>query len=370
MIASTRHPQAADPDVRVALTAFGRLWAAGVPVDWARLNGVRRRRRLPLPTYPFEHQRHWIEPGKPLFVEGAAGANGTTTGADATPGLTRLPDVDDWFSRPVWREAPLTAGAAAGAEPLRWLVFAAPDALGEATVARLRATGQDVVRVLPGPEYVRAGDGEYRLEPGTAAGYLDLLSDLAGGLGAPARPAPLVGRPGHGAAGLEGLPATEDRGFYSLLWLAQALGAGDLAAGLHIGAVTDGLQPAGGAAVVRPERAVALGPVKVIPREYPGITCQSVDVAPLAGLPAGDDRLDRIVRQIVAEVAAAPAEAARRPTAATPAWSSATSAPSWPLKGRPAPARTATACASAGSTSSPAASAGSVWCRPSTWPAR
>jgi acyl transferase domain-containing protein/thioesterase domain-containing protein len=309
VIASTRHPQAADPDVRVVLTAFGRLWAAGVPVAWALLNGERRRRRLPLPTYPFEHQRHWIEPGKAHFVADAAGANGPAGAAApaAEPGLTRLPDVDDWFSRPVWREAPL-AGATGG--PLRWLVFAAPDALGEAAVARLRATGQDVVRVLPGPDFVRAAAGEYRLNPGAAAGYRELLSDLTAAGWSPQRVLHLWSANPESAAGLEGLPATEDRGFYSLLWLAQALGAEDVPGGLHIGAVTDGLQPAGGAAVTRPERAVALGPVKVIPREYPGVTCQSVDVAPLAGLAAGDDRLDRIVRQIVAEVAAAPADAA------------------------------------------------------------
>src|SRR5215472_8458025 len=40
---------------------LGKLWAAGVGVDWKRYYGEERRRRIPLPTYPFQRQRHWIE---------------------------------------------------------------------------------------------------------------------------------------------------------------------------------------------------------------------------------------------------------------------------------------------------------------------
>jgi acyl carrier protein len=34
---------------------------AGVPVDWSRLHGDEHRRRVPLPTYPFERKRFWID---------------------------------------------------------------------------------------------------------------------------------------------------------------------------------------------------------------------------------------------------------------------------------------------------------------------
>ena len=42
--------------------ALGRLWIAGANVDWATWHRGARRLRVPLPTYPFERQRHWIEP--------------------------------------------------------------------------------------------------------------------------------------------------------------------------------------------------------------------------------------------------------------------------------------------------------------------
>lgn len=49
------------------MITLGRLWIEGVPVNWAALHRGEKRRRVPLPTYPFERQRYWIE-GKKLGV--------------------------------------------------------------------------------------------------------------------------------------------------------------------------------------------------------------------------------------------------------------------------------------------------------------
>jgi len=43
------------------LEALGRLWILGASVDWHGFNSRQRRRRVPLPTYPFERQRYWLE---------------------------------------------------------------------------------------------------------------------------------------------------------------------------------------------------------------------------------------------------------------------------------------------------------------------
>lgn len=39
---------------------IARLWAQGANIDWMRLYGNSRAEKLPLPTYPFTGQRHWI----------------------------------------------------------------------------------------------------------------------------------------------------------------------------------------------------------------------------------------------------------------------------------------------------------------------
>jgi polyketide synthase PksJ len=46
-------------------------WLAGEDVDWSALHAGAGRRRVPLPTYPFEKQRYWVEatgPDIPRFT--------------------------------------------------------------------------------------------------------------------------------------------------------------------------------------------------------------------------------------------------------------------------------------------------------------
>jgi amino acid adenylation domain-containing protein len=65
-----RHPPMASlPDAedkagtqKQLLESLGRLWLAGVPIDWESFQTGRKRRRIALPTYPFERKRYWVEP--------------------------------------------------------------------------------------------------------------------------------------------------------------------------------------------------------------------------------------------------------------------------------------------------------------------
>jgi len=58
-------PEGGDPDDEPAsvLLALGSLWMNGARVDWSALHEGETRRRVPLPTYPFQRKRFWIEPG-------------------------------------------------------------------------------------------------------------------------------------------------------------------------------------------------------------------------------------------------------------------------------------------------------------------
>lgn len=47
------------------LATLKELWLSGAAVDWPGYYRNERRRRIPLPTYPFQRQRYWIEPRKP-----------------------------------------------------------------------------------------------------------------------------------------------------------------------------------------------------------------------------------------------------------------------------------------------------------------
>ena len=92
-IQSLRHPHDASSDTAMLFGAVGRLWAAGVEPNWKAFVG-NGRRRVSLPTYAFDHERHWIEPGNGFFLR-----------REATQALDRKEDRSQWTYRPVWRES-------------------------------------------------------------------------------------------------------------------------------------------------------------------------------------------------------------------------------------------------------------------------
>ncbi|WP_437840118.1 beta-ketoacyl synthase N-terminal-like domain-containing protein [Sorangium sp. So ce1153] len=71
-IASLGRP--GDPDLASLLDAAGRLWLASVPIAWDRLHEPGGRRRVPLPTYPFERERHFIDAPGPASPAGEGDA--------------------------------------------------------------------------------------------------------------------------------------------------------------------------------------------------------------------------------------------------------------------------------------------------------
>ncbi|MBM4260646.1 MAG: amino acid adenylation domain-containing protein [Deltaproteobacteria bacterium] len=52
---------ASERDLDALLQALGRLWCAGAAVDWQEVHDHRPRRKVPLPTYPFERKRYWVD---------------------------------------------------------------------------------------------------------------------------------------------------------------------------------------------------------------------------------------------------------------------------------------------------------------------
>ena len=62
MSPSLRHEYERQSDISFILNTLGQLWLAGMQVNWAAVHAPESRYRLPLPTYPFERQRYWIDP--------------------------------------------------------------------------------------------------------------------------------------------------------------------------------------------------------------------------------------------------------------------------------------------------------------------
>jgi acyl transferase domain-containing protein len=292
VLTSMRAPREPGSDVRFALNTLGRLWVAGVTVDWKTLHSGERRRRVVLPTYPFERKRYWLEPR----AESAAPASDTA--------LARRKDAADWFYLPSWKRT-LAPRAPVAAEPRHWLLFADAGGLGDALAARLTEGGGSVTRVRPGTGFHRRDDGVLEVDPGRPESYVALLAALTEAGQRPERIVHLwsVDAPG---AGLEGLERAQGTGFLSLLFLAQALAGQGAQAPVHLTVVSTGVQAVTGHEALTPAKATLLGACRVLPHEVPGLTCRSLDVES----PAGPEERQALAARLAGEVAAAPANGA------------------------------------------------------------
>ncbi|GAB4152079.1 MAG: hypothetical protein Fur0021_16530 [Candidatus Promineifilaceae bacterium] len=266
VIASMRHPQtaasqdAAASDVTVLLEAAGSLWVRGVPIDWPQLHPTPQR-KVSLPTYPFERRRYWLE----------------TTSAVPAPAAPVAKALDDWFYLPSWKRTLLPADSHLPVGV--WLLFASCESerLISALSAALCDQGSTPVVVYPGETFLAAGSNVFYLDPAEPRHYQRLLAQL------PHPPERIV----HAwalAERVESLVAN----FYSLVYLAQALGASGGAASVHIDLLSKQMQSVAGETDFHNHslyQAALLGPCRVIPQEYPHITCRSIDLAAPAFTP-------------------------------------------------------------------------------------
>jgi acyl transferase domain-containing protein/acyl carrier protein len=72
VLSTIRHPLESNSDVAFMLNTLGRLWLAQVEIDWAGFYKNECRHRIPLPTYPFQRKRYWIDPSPEVYANGAA----------------------------------------------------------------------------------------------------------------------------------------------------------------------------------------------------------------------------------------------------------------------------------------------------------
>ena len=292
-----RHPRESEnvPDDCYLLDKVGQLWLYGIVPDWSGFHHGRRPYRVPLPTYPFERRRYPIK-GK-LFEKGRQALLGTSGGA-------RKPGTADWFYLPLWKQSPVSPGKTTGkTSPFQWLVFTNSSSLDTRLVKELENQGHTIISVYPGTGFNRENEKRYTLDPQQDHDYKALFEQLSHLKEVPRRIVHLWNITGP-AAGEEreadSIHRAMDLGFYSLLNIVTAVGSmgitGEMPLTLTV--VTSHLQAVTGEEIIMPEKAVILGALKTISREYPHIRCCSIDILPP---PPGDPREDKLVKNLLWE---------------------------------------------------------------------
>lgn len=297
VLSSMRHPNdEIDDDVYLRL-ALGRLWVLGVDMNCEAL--WPNPRVTPLPTYPFQHSSYWIE-----------GGIGVTDSQEDALRPMRLEDQTRWFSEPGWVQQGILE---TNTEPHTWLVIHGQDPISKAALAELRKKGNTVIEVHDGDVFARIDETTYSVAPEAGGeGYQQLIDALVSADQLPDRILHtwLVTLDQSHRAGSTFFHRIQNHGFYSLFYLARAIGKAGLEDhDCHVIVVANNAQRVSEETLEFPTKATALGPCMVIPREFPGITCAFVDLdtGELAGKRAvriSDERVAVLARQLCEETVA------------------------------------------------------------------
>ncbi len=293
VLSSLRHPEDPVADTTYLRAIMGRLWALGIKLDTGKL-WQGQRRRVPLPTYPFQHARYWIEPGKGQQLDSKV---------ESRP--MRLPEFDSWFRAPRWVQQGILESLDT---PCRWLVFHGREPVADALLAQLRADGHQLICVQPGDTFARINTDTFTLAPEAGgSGYQELIDTLVAEDLLPERILHtwLLTWDRSFRPGSTFFHRNQEHGFYSLFYLARALSkANATEQPLHMIVAANGAHRLGTESVLHPDKATALGPCAVIPREYPKISCSFVDLV-LDEKPERGRSRQQAQQQLVAAAAAA-----------------------------------------------------------------
>jgi len=284
VVPSLRHPQERREDSAFILDSLARLWLAGAPVDWPGYHAHESRRRLHLPGYPFERRRYWAE------------LDDSTEPAEPT--VWKEPDIADWFYVPSWEYAlaPETEAAA----PARCLVFADGCGIARHVVDGLRQQGHDVVVVTGAECYAQTDADTYEIQPARRDHYLTLLHDLREANRLPQRILHMwsTGPADEERSGPQLFDDHQHMGFYSLLYIAQALVKLRIGDPVRIVVVSSGIYSVTGEEQIVPERAPLAAACRAISQEYPNIMYRNVDIE----APENEGSRKRTAAELVAEL--------------------------------------------------------------------
>lgn len=322
-----RHPLRTDiGDASVLLDGLGRLWTAGVEIDWTAYHATRSQRRIPLPGYAFARDRCW-----PTDMGGGGLPGSASSTAPAAADVKT--SLDQWFHLPSWRRTlpPVLAAAdvADSTDPVasvasspensadsvtNWLLLVSTEGvgarLGASLAASLRGRGAAVTTVEPdrtggaGDAVMLGADADHATVAPTAAALESLLTTLAEQGRRPDRIVHLWSLSDDADADqakeLVADPRSP-RGTLEATHLATALTRVAFAEPVQLWMVTAGAQQVDG------ERADALastllGPALVVSQENPSLACHVIDLGldDLAQTDSESDLAHTILRECAA----------------------------------------------------------------------
>jgi acyl transferase domain-containing protein/acyl carrier protein len=256
-------------DWQQLLQSLGELYVRGVEVDWCGFDRNYSRRRLQLPTYPFERSRYWIDRKSETSSQ--------------KPETELSSSTDDWLYEVEWQHKPRANSVAI--EPKQqgsWLIFGDRNSgISSAVATLLEERGETCVMVFPGVTYEISAIGHVQINPAQPEDFQRLLREVIGSDRPPCRGVvhlwSLESTPIEETT-VDSLEKDQARNCGSILHLVQALSSAKVSQLPRLWLVTQGVQ-----SIETDSIAVAQAPIwglgRVIALEHPEMLGGLVDLA-------------------------------------------------------------------------------------------
>ncbi|RCX14282.1 polyketide synthase PksJ [Anaerobacterium chartisolvens] len=272
-----------------SLEELGHRWLAEEGIDWEKLYEGQKRRRIPLPSYPFEGKSYWT----------SAPMKNTRQNINAK----KKKDIDEWFYTPVWkqsvRDVPYSSSTAV-TDGRSMLILAEEGSFTERLTELLALKGDGIIIASAASEYKKISENTYQFNPNSPADYKSLLHEAGNSGGKGCIVVNLMGVTGDAdGCGDENYIECGERLFYSMLYTAQAYGELGWKCPVDIKLISDHPGDELGGRRICTGKAMSMGPCRVIPIEYPAIKCSDIGFV----MPRKDSRyLDEMLKQLAAEI--------------------------------------------------------------------
>jgi acyl transferase domain-containing protein/acyl carrier protein len=278
------------------LNMLGRLWLAGVEIDWDNFSVHEQPHRVPLPTYPFERQRYWIDPPQAQENQSRGARLALNESSD------KKDNISDWFYIPTWKAVPLLDNTNTSQD--RYLIFVDQSGIGEQIVEQLRQNGKKAIAVYSGDNFSQDRHS-YTINPTNPEDYYSFLKAIAQSDNIPTKILYLWSIDNSKPNPQEITFIQEKKSllpsascllpsFWNLIYLAQALQEQPQNK-IQILVATNNLYDVIGDETLSYDTATVLGAIKVIPQEYPDLDCRQVDLA------ISESNTDRLIKQLITE---------------------------------------------------------------------
>jgi iturin family lipopeptide synthetase A len=254
------------------LQKLGILWLYGQEIDWSIQETKEKPMRVSLPTYPFEGNDYWLE--------GYLDKIGT--GVLSGYALHKKNKQSQWLYVPSWKMQPLSVINldTTTLKGINVLLMGTEIEWSELLKKRLQQLGARVTVVEMGDFYKKDKQGNYTIRISENTDYISLFKELREDYNEPnwiLHTWNLCDQADQDFK-IDDIPTELEKGYYSLLRLAQAAGETDITNDIRMMVISGHLFELTGEETLSPEKSLLLGPVMVIPIEYRNISCRYLDI--------------------------------------------------------------------------------------------